>query len=71
MKRKIQIFANWSANQVEILRQYGIITEEGCNSIQIEEKKLNKDVLPLLKEWDVMVSRIVEFELIGVGLLHV
>ena len=70
MKRKIQFFDNQSTNQVEILRQYGIITEEGCNSIQIEEEKLNKDVLPLLKEWDVMVSRIVEFELIGVGLLH-
>lgn len=62
MKKIIQIFYNWSANQVEILRQYGIMTEEGCNSIQIEEEKLNKDVLPLLKEWDVMVSRSVEFD---------
>ena len=55
MKKIIQIFANWSANQVEILRQYGIVTEEGCNSIFIEEEKLSENVYSLLKEWRVVL----------------
>ena len=61
MKKIIQIFANWSANQVEILRQYGIVTEEGCNSIFIEEEKLSENVYSLLKEWRVMLAKGVEF----------
>ena len=61
MKKIIQICANWSANQVEILRQYGIVTEEGCNSIFIEEEKLSENVYSLLKEWRVMLAKGVEF----------
>ena len=61
MKTIIQIFGNWSANQVEILRQYGIVTEEGCNSIFIEEEKLSENVYSLLKEWRVMLAKGVEF----------
>ena len=59
----VSFSSNWSARQVEILRQYGLKTEEGWHSIRVEEEKLNKDIFQFLKEWGIyVIGRGVEFD---------
>lgn len=62
MKTLVQISGNWSKCQVEILQQYDLNTDMGCNTIFVEEEKLNENILQLLKEWKIFIARVVEFE---------
>ena len=62
MKKMVSFSSNWSARQVEILRQYGLKAEEGWHSIRVEEEKLSKDIFQFLKEWEIyVIGRGVEF----------
>lgn len=54
MKKMVSFSSNWSASQVEILRQYGLKAEEGWHSIRVEKEKLSKDIFQFLKEWGFM-----------------
>lgn len=56
MKNFYQIFKNWDANQVEILKSLGLNVQPGAHSILIYDQRMFDKLEPLFKQWNAMVT---------------
>jgi hypothetical protein len=56
MKNYYQIFNNWDADQVEILKTNGLDVPTGIQRITLYDKKLFEKLKPLLEQWGAMVA---------------
>lgn len=54
MKVFREISNNWNKEQVELLRQYGIDVEVGCNWFRIYDVKMYLKLQPLFRKWEVL-----------------
>jgi hypothetical protein len=61
MKKYYQIFNNWDATQVEILKSSGLNVPSGFENIKLYDQKLFDKLEPLFKQWGAMVTISSEF----------